>query len=166
MTLFFGCRVAPSRSLAAIALFCLLGASPAAAIIDPHTAAPDGCLRCHRLVPTAAESRSGDYRLLEETIDATCLRCHVKTECCDLGQRHVEKPLSIGVSHPSDLDLSKVPRSERPKTLPVHDDKITCNTCHLHQRQTPRDYKMVRLVVFRGSGIDWTPLCSDCHPKL
>jgi len=40
---------------------------------------------------------------------------------------------------------------------------LTCNTCHLHRRPQGRDYKLVRLVEFTPTGVQWTNLCQDCH---
>lgn len=161
-----GTRGGVTRLLALAVLASLVSAVSARALVDPHNeGVPDRCQRCHVRVPTAEESRAEDYHLLGETIDATCLRCHVKTDCCTVGQRHMLKDGFIGISHESDVDVARVPAAMKPKTLPLQDRKITCNTCHFHDRQKPQDYKLVRLVAFKATGIDWTPLCADCHPS-
>jgi hypothetical protein len=53
----------------------------------------------------------------------------------------------------------------RPKTLPIQNGRITCNTCHLHDRRKPVDFHLVRMVVIQDTGVDWTPLCRDCHDR-
>ena len=53
-----------------------------------------------------------------------------------------------------------------PEALPLFDGFITCATCHFWRRGNnpkPKDYKLVRLVEITSTGIDWTPLCQDCH---
>ena len=158
---------APRGATAALvtALALLLGASPGlAAVPDPHvdTADLSSCLLCH--VPGFEDASAGDYALLEDSIDAVCLRCHVKTECCTIGQKHLG--VFIGNSHPSDLDARDLKRESSPETLPLQDGRLTCNTCHFHRRPAGRDYKLVRLVEFTGDGVQWTTLCQDCHRDM
>lgn len=134
------------------------------AILDPHDESnPDRCRSCHTADIADAEPGSGDYHLLAETIDGVCLVCHLEEDCCVIGQDHQEK-IYLGMhSHPTDIERGEIQRIHLPRTLPLFDKKITCNTCHSHERQKPRDYKMVRLAVVSDLGVDWTPLCSDCH---
>lgn len=142
----------------------LVFASAAAAIINPHidTADRTSCEMCHKKGFDPSKVREGDYFLLESTIDAVCLRCHIKTECCVIGQKHSD-PVFIGASHLSDLEASSVNKQSLPRTLPLQEDKITCNTCHSHSKPSGRGYKMVRLVTFKDTGVEWTALCADCH---
>ncbi len=151
--------------VALIAMVMILsGSLKTAAITNPHQDADDKstCLFCHVKAFETAEAGKRGSTLLEDTIDAVCLRCHVKTECCTIGQKHMGG-LFIGYSHPSDLETSKIRKEFLPKTLPLQDGKMTCNTCHFHRRQAGRDYKLVRLVVFKDTGVEWTNLCVDCH---
>jgi predicted CXXCH cytochrome family protein len=143
----------------------LLWSTGAAALVDPHDDGnPSRCLSCHTRAITAEDARRGDLSLLKESIDEVCLICHLEKDCCVTGQRHEGRDISLGVTHPSDLDARSVPRTARPKTLPLQDGRITCATCHLHDRQKPADYKLVRMVRIKDTGIDWSPLCLDCHP--
>lgn len=140
----------------------LCGVPGAFAVANPHIDSSDNssCLSCH--VPGFEAARPGEYTMLEATIDAVCLTCHVKTECCLVGQKHMDG-LFIGRSHASDLDAADIRREFRPKTLPLQDGRMTCNTCHYHRRPEGRDYKLVRLVDFTPEGVAWTRLCLDCH---
>jgi len=144
-----------------ITLFLVL---PASAIINPHDPNdPDRCRSCH--TPEIHEVKAGDYSyyLLKDSVDDVCLICHKKQDCCVIGQEHLKK-LFIGKHpHPSDLPTIGVPKVHFPKTLPLQDDRITCNTCHLHNRQEENGYKLVRMVIVNETGVDWTPLCADCH---
>ena len=144
----------------------LFFSSASAAVINPHidTADRTSCEMCHKKDFDPNKVREGDYFLLESTIDAVCLRCHIKAECCVIGQKHSD-PLSIGNSHPSDLEASRVNKESLPRTLSLHEDKITCNTCHFHRKPSGQEYKMVRLVTFKDTGVEWTALCADCHSK-
>jgi hypothetical protein len=140
-------------------------ASPATAVTNPHVDTADGssCLFCHvKGFDTPEVSKSG-YTLLESTIDAVCLRCHTKNECCRIGQEH-KGGLDIGAnSHPSDIEGGDIKRASLPETLPLQGGKMTCNTCHFHRRPAGQDYKLVRLVSIKDTEIDWTALCQDCH---
>lgn len=135
-----------------------------AAVANPHVAAGDrtACLFCH--VPGFETADPGDAALLEDTVEAVCLRCHVKTQCCAIGQQHTG--VFIGYSHPSDLDAGDIKRESLPKTLPLQDGRLTCNTCHFHLRPEGRHHKLVRLVEFAGDGVQWTVLCQDCHRDM
>jgi len=152
------------RTVLPVFLAALLGASGASALLNPHDeSVPNRCLSCHTKVITPEDARQGNYFLLRDSIDGLCLICHLKQDCCTIGQSHSALPGYIGISHPSDLDARSISRASRPKTLPLQDDRITCATCHLHDRQKPKDYEMVRLVVIKDTGVDWTGLCHDCH---
>jgi len=152
--------------IACLVVWLALVAGPAAsAVTDPHLDTSDGssCLFCH--FPGFQSAAPGEETLLEPTIDAVCLTCHVKTECCTIGQKHVD-PLFIGYSHPSDLDGADIRSTSRPKTLPLQNGRMTCNTCHFHRRPEGRDYKLVRLVDYTANGVEWTRLCQDCHSDV
>lgn len=144
----------------------LFFAADVAAISNPHidTADRTSCEMCHKKGFDPSKVREGDYFLLEPTIDAVCLRCHIKTECCVIGQKHSD-PLFIGASHPSDLEVSRVKTESLPRTLSLQENKITCNTCHFHRKTSGQEYKMVRLVTFKDTGVEWVALCADCHSK-
>jgi hypothetical protein len=139
-------------------------ASSSSAIINPHDPDdPDRCRSCH--TPEIHDVKAGDYDyyLLREAVDDTCLICHKKQDCCVIGQEHLKK-LFIGKhTHPSDLTTIGVPKVHFPRTLPLQNDKITCNTCHHHDRQDENEYKLVRMVIVNEGGVDWTNLCADCH---
>lgn len=154
------------RLLGVASVALLLFAPAASAVINPHIDTADriSCEMCHKKGFDPDKAGKGDYLLLEATIDAVCLRCHIKTECCLVGQRHSD-PLFIGVSHPSDLEASDVKRDSLPKTLPLHNDKITCNTCHSHRNGPEPGYKLVRIVEISDTGVVWAALCADCHEK-
>lgn len=144
----------------------VLAAFSAQALIDPHDEGdPRRCGSCHTPAIRTQPVRDGEYHLLTETVDGVCLVCHRKEECCRVGQEHQDRRLQpgIGITHPSDLPVAEVPAAQRPRTLPVFGGRITCNTCHYHDRRRPADYKLVRLVVIRNTGVDWTHLCADCH---
>lgn len=142
----------------------VFAAQPAHAVADPHGGAGEArCLSCHSRVIQAEDARAGRFYFLRESIEGVCLICHVKEECCRIGQRHEGEPLWIGVSHPSDIPADEVKPTSRPKSLPLQDGKITCNTCHVHDRRKPVDYKLLRIVVVKDTGVDWTGLCADCH---
>lgn len=120
-------------------------------LLNPHIK-PEPCGSCHTKVPT---DKDHEYFLLKDTIDETCHICHEKT-CCKPGSLH-------GISHPSNIDRWDWKLFRRPKTLPLHNGFITCNTCHLHTKPDGPSYKMVRVVKIDGKRIDWTELCRDCH---
>lgn len=146
-------------ALFAVVLLC--AAVPrATAVTNPHVDGDSSCLSCH--VQGFETANEYDYSLRGESVDSVCLRCHEKAECCTVGQKHMEIGF-IGISHPSDLDARKIQRASLPKTLPLQDGKMTCNTCHFHRRPAGRDYKLVRLVTFTDTGAQWTRLCQDCH---
>ncbi|MDH3393287.1 MAG: hypothetical protein OEL66_04720 [Desulfobulbaceae bacterium] len=124
-------------------------------IINPHLP-PEPCLACHTKVPSKEEAKAGQYFHLEKTIDATCKTCHA---CCKSGVLHLE------MLHPS--DVSEWDRSvfTAPKTLPLHNGKITCNTCHYHRLP---EYEITIFMLRKVKedaikGMDWSPLCHDCH---
>jgi hypothetical protein len=137
---------------------------PALAITNPHDLNdPDRCRSCHTSEIHDVKADDYNYYLLKEKVDDVCLICHKKKDCCVIGQDHLDK-LFIGEhSHPSDLPTLDVPKIHFPKTLPLQDDRITCNTCHDHERREENDYKLVRMVIVKETGVDWTPLCADCH---
>jgi hypothetical protein len=142
----------------------LLQAVCALAIMNPHDEnVASRCLSCHTREMGLATATPGSPFLLRDSIDGLCLICHLKQDCCTIGQNHSAQPGYIGVSHPSDLDVRSIRRASRPKTLPLQNDRITCYTCHLHDRQKPADYKLVRLVRIKATGVDWSALCHDCH---
>lgn len=154
--------------LALIAVLMILSSTTeASAVTDPHQDSVDKptCLFCHVKGFETAEASKIGTTLLEDTVDGVCLRCHVKTECCPIGQKHMGG-LFIGYSHASDLETRDIKKEYLPKTLPLQDGKMTCNTCHLHRRPGGRDYKLVRLAVFKDTGVDWTNLCLDCHKDV
>ena len=137
-------------------LFLLLFvACPAmAAPLNPHLK-PEPCLSCHTKVPTAAEARAGKYFHIKETIDATCKICHT---CCRVGRMHLE------MNHPSDVDDWDRSRFTAPQSLPLHNGKITCNTCHFHRAPDEPTIHLLRKVkVGDRFGLDWSELCLDCH---
>ncbi len=123
-------------------------------VVNPHIQ-NDSCGSCHARIPTESDGRVGDYFLLKDTIDDTCHICH-ENSCCKPGSLH-------GSNHPSNIDKWDRKLFRRPKTLPLHNGFITCNTCHLHSRPDNPSFKMVRIVKIDGKKIDWTDLCTDCH---
>ena len=149
-----------------IAAFFLLAAhADAAEVSSPHdTDEPKICLNCHTSdIYSKLCNESAGYCLLAGSVDGLCLTCHVKEECCKPGLEHLPR-LHLGMkNHPTDVTLGNVPPAYRPKTLPLHNGRITCHTCHLHRRDKQGGYKMLRLVNVTAKGVDWTPLCHDCH---
>jgi len=138
--------------LAAVLLF--FASLRSGAVINPHVK-PEPCESCHTKIPTAADGDRGEYFLLKESIDETCHVCHEKT-CCKPGSLH-------GSSHPSNIDRWDREKFRKPKTLPLHNGFITCNTCHMHSKPDGPSFKMVRIVKIDGKKIDWSDLCTDCH---
>jgi hypothetical protein len=134
--------------------------------INPHNTRITDCTDCHTedIYTEDCHERDG-FCLMAKSVDDLCLYCHVKAECCRLGQEH-QTMLFLGEnSHPSNVDVRDVNPAHLPKTLPIHDGRITCRTCHLHSRAEDSDYKMLRLVELDGNRVDWTVLCADCHEK-
>lgn len=132
---------------------------------NPHdTSKPKFCLNCHTEEIYARNcSENEGYCLLAGSVDGLCLTCHIKEQCCRPGLQHLPK-IHLGMkSHPSNLETREIPRAYFPKTLPIHQGRITCRTCHLHVRENPGGYKMLRLVKVTREGVDWTILCRDCH---
>jgi len=135
-------------------------------IVDPHNTRITECTDCHTVDIYTEDCHERDgFCLTAKSVENLCLRCHVKEECCRLGQDH-QAQLFLGVrNHPSNVDLRDVNPAHLPETLPIHDGRITCRTCHLHSRAEESDYKMLRLVELEGSEVDWTVLCQDCHEE-
>jgi len=133
----------------------LVGVWPAmATTLNPHVK-PEPCLSCHTKVPSDEEARAGKYFHIKKTIDATCKVCHT---CCKVGRMHLE------MNHPSDVDDWDRSRFTAPQSLPLHNGKITCNTCHLHRAPDEPTIHMLRKVkVGDRFGFDWSELCRDCH---
>jgi hypothetical protein len=151
--------------LGAAALLLLPGG--AAAVVNPHdTSEPQYCLNCHtaEIYEKTCDEGQG-YCLLAGSVDAVCLMCHIKEDCCRVGQEHLPRLYLGHKSHPTDLDTGEITRAYVPESLPVHQGRITCRTCHLHRRERPEGYKMLRLVDVKGTEIDWTVLCHDCHKE-
>jgi hypothetical protein len=143
-------------------------AEPAAADqANPHdTAKPGYCLNCHTesIYRHDCDDPAG-FCLLANSVDGLCLLCHIKEDCCRLGREH-QSQLYIGrLRHPSDVDVSDVKRAYLPRSLPTHNGRITCRTCHLHTRRLSGDYKMLRIVKISGDAVDWAVLCADCHEE-
>ena len=126
-----------------------------AEIVNPHLV-PEPCMVCHTKVPTSEEARAGKYFHIKETIDATCKTCHA---CCNTGVLHLE------MLHPSDVDTWDRTVFTAPQTLPLHNGKITCNTCHFHSM--PEDeltiFLLRKVKADDVIGMDWSDLCHDCH---
>ncbi len=135
--------------------FLLCSTLPAVAgVLNPHLK-PEPCLSCHTKVPSKAEARAEKYFYLKETIDATCKVCH---DCCRVGAIHIE------MNHPSDFADWDRNRFTAPKSLPLHNGKITCNTCHHHRApDEPTIYLLRKVKVGDRFGMDWSALCDDCH---
>ena len=156
----------PALLLASVcALPVLMLHRDAAALADPHdTAMPKFCLNCHtEEIYSKSCSENDGYCLLAGTVDGICMSCHVNEECCKPGLEHLPR-LHLGLrSHLSDIDARDVAPTSYPRTLPIHQGRITCRTCHLHTREPGGDYKMLRLVRISSRGVDWTALCQDCH---
>jgi len=139
--------------------------SGGAEIVSPHDDdKPRVCLNCHtEEVYSKVCGESDGYCLLAGSVDGLCQTCHIREDCCRPGLRHLPK-LHIGArSHPSGEEACEIPAELLPRSLPVQDNCITCRTCHLHRRERPDGYKMLRLVKITDKGVDWTPLCQDCH---
>ncbi len=128
---------------------------PAGAVpLNPHQR-PEPCLSCHTRPPSAAEAAAARYFLIKGSIDDTCKTCH---SCCRVGRLHLE------TGHPSDTSDWDRSRFTTPKTLPLHDGKITCNTCHFHRVPDAPTVHMLRMVKMDDRfGVDWSALCRDCH---
>jgi len=158
-------RLAVPGILCFCTLFAAFGVLETSAAVYPHDSArPDYCLNCHteEIYAGDCDEVSG-FCLVADSVDGLCLICHVKEECCPVGQEHQSK-LYIGkITHPSDLKTSDLDPVYLPRTLPVHKGSITCRTCHLHTRTGDSDYKMLRIVEKSQTGVDWSPLCADCH---
>jgi len=137
-----------------LAVFVAVPLTAAAALVNPHVM-PEPCLSCHTKVPDRAETEAGRYFLIKPGIDDTCKTCH---ECCRVGMLHRE------MNHPSDSAEWDRSRFQKPKSLPLHDGKITCNTCHLHRASASPTVHLLRKVrVGDRFGTDWSELCRDCH---
>jgi nitrate/TMAO reductase-like tetraheme cytochrome c subunit len=135
-----------------LAVLFLAGISAVASgLLNPHIK-PEPCGSCHTKVPSKEDGQAGNYFLLKDTIDATCHACH-EYDCCKPGSLH-------GFNHPSDISRWDWKKFRRPKTLPLHNGKITCNTCHFHTVPDAPSYKMVRII---GGKQDSSDLCTDCH---
>lgn len=143
-------------------------AAPAAeTVTNPHdTTKPDYCLDCHdeSIYRHGCDDPAG-FCLLADSVDGLCLLCHIAEDCCRTGQQHQSRLYLGKMRHPSDIDVSRAKKAYLPKSLPIHNGRISCRTCHLHTRKTPRDYKMLRIVKLTGSDVDWSVLCADCHDE-
>ncbi len=134
------------------------------ATVDPHDPAlEDRCSHCHLACIAEPARPTGQLCLVADTPDGTCLACHSSGDCCQTGQSHQGRVTDLGNSHPSDIPLAEVSPDQRPRRLPSFAGRITCNTCHLHDRRPTGDYKLLRVVAVRPTGVDWTALCTDCH---
>lgn len=157
----------PMRAALLVATLCscLVARTGATAITNPHdTSKPKFCLNCHtEEIYTKNCNEPEGYCLLAGSVDGLCLTCHIKEECCRPGLTHLPK-IHLGArNHPSGLEAGKIPSASSPKTLPLHQGRITCRTCHLHVRERPDGYKLLRLVDIASKGVDWAVLCRDCH---
>lgn len=158
-------RVARFRGVFLFAIFFSLCAPLFSAVPYPHDSSiPDYCSNCH-----TEDIYSGDcdeisgYCLISGSVDEVCLLCHVKEECCRVGLESQEG-LFIGErNHPSDIAVSEVDPGFLPNTLPLHNGRITCRTCHLHTREGADSYKMLRLVDATDNPVNLSTLCADCH---
>jgi hypothetical protein len=142
-----------------VLLLALFPCSAAEAIINPHY--KDNCPSCHLKLPEKGADGATDYHFLAEEIDPTCLVCHMDS-CCSIAKPHE-------TTHASGMDRWDRSKYGAPKRLPLFDGYITCATCHFWRRSNnpaPEDYKLVRLVAIRPTGVDWTALCHDCHSGL
>lgn len=137
----------------------------ASGIVNPHDSAkPKFCLNCHtEEIYTKNCNENEGYCLLAGSVDGLCLICHLKEDCCKPGLTHLPKIYLGQRSHPTDIDVRDIPRDYYPKTLPIHQGRITCRTCHLHVQEKPGGYKMLRMVKITGEKADWSVLCRDCH---
>lgn len=148
------------------ALLCGASRADAEETVNPHSTRITECTDCHieDIYTEDCHERDG-FCLIAKSVDDLCLHCHVKEECCRLGQDH-QAQLFLGErNHPSDVDVRDVDPAHLPETLPIHNGRITCRTCHLHSRAEKSDYKMLRLVEVDGNEVDWTVLCQDCHEQ-
>lgn len=137
-------------------IFALAPCPPADAITNPHV--KDNCSSCHLKLPEKGADGVMDYSFLAEDIDPTCMICH-SDSCCSIAKPHES-------THASGIDRWDKNKYGTPKKLPLYDGYITCATCHFWRRSNnpaPVDYKLVRLVEIRPTGVDWTVLCHDCH---
>ena len=134
----------------------VVAAPPARAVFNPHIE-PASCPSCHTKVPTAEQVQAGDFFLIKDSIDDTCHICH-EYSCCKPGSLHAKNR-----NHPSNINTWDRKLFRAPKTLPLHDGYITCNTCHFHRADAGAGFKLVRIVKIDGKKIDWTDLCVDCH---
>jgi hypothetical protein len=143
-----------------LALFITLApCATAGAINNPHFS--EHCPSCHLKLPDSGADGAIDYHFLAEDIDPTCLICHMDS-CCTIARPHES-------THASGIDRWDRKKYGTPKKLPLTDGYITCATCHFWRRSNnpaPEDYKLVRLVAIRATGVDWTALCHDCHSDL
>jgi len=121
---------------------------------NPHVE-PAACPSCHTKAPTVEQGQAGDYYLVKDTIDDTCHVCH-EYGCCKPGSLH-------GGNHPSNINSWDRNLFRRPRTLPLYDGYITCDTCHFHREAQGNVYKLVRIVKVDGQKANWTDLCRDCH---
>ena len=150
-------------ALCAIAVLALPG--DASGVVNPHdTTKPRFCLNCHTEDIYAKDCDENEgYCLLGGSVDGICMICHLREDCCTPGKEHLPK-LHIGQrTHPSDVQVREIPRAYYPRTLPIHNGRITCRTCHRHVRDPENGYKMLRLVTITAKGVDWAVLCQDCH---
>jgi hypothetical protein len=137
----------------------LLNSAQAGAIVNPHY--EEHCRSCHLKLPEKATDGAVDYHFLAEDIDPTCMICH-SDSCCTIAKPHES-------THASGIDRWDEKKYGRPKKLPLSDGYITCVTCHFWRRSNnpaPQDYKLVRLVEIRSTGVQWTALCHDCHSEM
>ncbi len=136
----------------------VLAAGPTMAevqIINPHLEPPEHCGSCHVAVPTPEQLEAEEYNLIKDSVDETCHVCH-PYDCCRL---YALK----GHNHPSNVSKWDVEKFTEPKTLPLHNGLITCNTCHFHRKPDGPSYRMVRIIDIGLQRVDWTGLCRDCH---
>ncbi len=145
----------PLRYFLPVLLLAVLAAS-ARGVVNPHIE-PASCPSCHTKVPTTEEGQAGDYFLLKDTIDDTCESCH-PYKCCEVGSLHEKNR-----NHPSNINTWDTKLFRRPRTLPLFNGYITCDTCHFHREAQGKEYKLVRIVKVDGTFKDWTGLCTDCH---
>ncbi|HEY5997394.1 MAG TPA: hypothetical protein VIU29_10255, partial [Candidatus Deferrimicrobiaceae bacterium] len=89
------------------------------------------------------------------SIDDTCHICHRKM-CCDMTSLH-------SFDHKSNFNDWNTAKYKAPKTLPLQNGYITCNTCHFHSQTSDPALKMVRIARRTASRIEWAELCKDCH---
>ena len=155
------------RSIALLVCAISFPAVGALAAEFPHGGdSADYCAHCHteEIFNSNCDEMAG-YCLQAGTVEEVCLLCHLKENCCRPGMEHQEK-LFIGErTHPSDVDADGVKEAYLPSSLPTHQDRITCRTCHLHGREGGPGYKMLRIVEVRGKEVDVTVLCADCHDE-